>query len=231
MPGKTLAVVQSNYIPWKGYFDLINMVDEFILLDDVQYTKRDWRNRNLIKTQSGLKWLTIPVQVKGKFLQTIKETRISDVSWGRSHWKTIVQNYSKARHFKRYADIFERLYLEGEEQYLSRVNFKFINAICYLLGIKTKISFSMEFNLVGEKTERLVALCEQAHTVEYISGPAARSYLNEELFKKHGIAVRYIDYSGYPEHQQQFLPFEHRVSIIDLIFNEGPNATKYMRSF
>lgn len=228
---KTVAVVQSNYIPWKGYFDLIHLVDEFILYDDVQYTRRDWRNRNIIKTPTGPIWLTIPVAVKGKYFQKIKDTTISDPNWGKTHWATIVHNYSKTRYFGMHREVFEGLYLQSAERNLSRVNYLFLNAICGLLGIKTKISWSMDYNPGTGKTERLVELSKQAGATEYISGPAAKHYLQEELFSKEGIALRYIDYSSYPEYTQLSPPFDHKVSIIDLIFNEGPNATKYMKSF
>src|SRR5688572_18851386 len=93
---RKVAIVQSSYIPWKGYFDLINMVDEFVLYDDVQYTRRDWRNRNRIKTAAGLKWLTIPVEVKGKYHQLIRDTRIAEPRWGERHWAMLAQNYSGA---------------------------------------------------------------------------------------------------------------------------------------
>src|SRR5215204_4345990 len=108
--GKRLAIVQSNYIPWKGYFDLINMVDEFVLFDVVQFTRRDWRNRNLIKTPQGLQWLTIPVEVKGKYFQRIDQTKVSDSAWSKKHWATIVHNYSKARYFREYREPIESLY-------------------------------------------------------------------------------------------------------------------------
>jgi hypothetical protein len=227
-PGKKVAVVQSNYIPWKGYFDLINLVDEFILYDELQYTRRDWRNRNIIKTANGTIWLTIPVHVKGKYFQKIKDTTISDPNWGKTHWATIVHNYSKARYFAMYREVFENLYLRSEERFLSRVNYAFLRAICGILGIKAKISWSMDYNPGTGKTERLVDLSKQAGATEYISGPRAKDYLEEELFSDAGIALRYIDYSLYPEYKQLSPPFEHQVSIIDLIFNEGPDATKCM---
>jgi hypothetical protein len=126
---KKIAISQSNYIPWKGYFDLINSVDEFTLYDDAQYTRRDWRNRNKIKTPQGLQWLTIPVDVKGKYFQKINETKISDKGWGVKHWQQIKQNYAKAKNFKKYKDIFEELYLSCKEEYLSEINHKFIIAI------------------------------------------------------------------------------------------------------
>ena len=228
---KTIAVVQSNYIPWRGYFDLINSVDEFVLYDDVQYTIRDWRNRNIIKTSSGPLWLTIPVEVKGKYFQKIKDTRISDPTWGRKHWASIMHSYSRAKHFLMQKELFEELYSRADDKLLSHINYRFIVAICQLLGISTTISWSMAYNLIGDKTERLVDLCKQAGATEYLSGPAARAYLNEDLFRNEGIAVSYMDYSGYPEYAQLYPPFQSLVSIIDLIFNEGPDAISYMKSF
>jgi hypothetical protein len=187
-PEKKVAVVQSNYIPWKGYFDLINLVDEFILYDDMQYTRRDWRNRNIIKTPRGPIWLTIPVEVKGKYFQKIKDTTISDPNWGKTHWTTIVHNYSKAKYFAMHREVFENLYLSSEERFLSRVNYLFLTAICEILDIKTKISWSMDYNPGSGKTERLVDLSKQAGATEYVSGPRAKDYLQEELFTNEGIA-------------------------------------------
>jgi len=228
---KRVGVVQSNYIPWKGYFDLINLVDEFILFDDMKYTRRDWRNRNKIKTPDGPMWLTIPIQVKGKYFQKIRETVISDPGWNRRHWKSVVHNYSRAKHFHAYKDLFEDLYLGSDERFLSQINYRFLTAICQILGINTKLSWSMDYRLIEGKTERLVDLCKQAGATEYLSGPTAKDYIDEELFRNEGILLRYMDYSGYAEYNQLFPPFEHHVSIIDLIFNEGPNAPKYMKSF
>ncbi len=228
---KKLALVQSNYIPWKGYFDLINLVDEFVLFDDAQYTRRDWRNRNRIKTSNGLRWLTIPVEVKGKYFQKINETVISDQDWNRLHWKTITHSYSKAPFFHQYRERFETLYLDSTERYLSQINHRFIVAICEMLDITTKISASMHYNLAAGKTERIVNLCEQAGATEYVSGPMAKAYMQEDLFRAKDIEVSYVDYSGYPEYHQLYAPFEHRVSIIDLILNEGPSASKFMKSF
>jgi WbqC-like protein family len=228
---KTIAILQSNYIPWRGYFDLINSVDEFILYDDMQYTRRDWRNRNIIKTPGGPSWLTIPVQVKGKYLQTIKDTLVADNKWAGDHWRSIVHNYSKATHFPDYKEMFEDLYLGSPETHLSLVNYRFINAICRLLGISTTISWSMDYQLSGDKTERLLNLCKQAAGTKYISGPAAQAYLDEDLFKQEGISVAYMDYSGYREYAQLYPPFQPQVSIVDLIFNEGPRAPTYLKSF
>jgi len=228
---KRIAVVQSNYIPWRGYFDLINMVDEFILYDDMQYTKRDWRNRNRIKSRRGLIWLTIPVQVKGKYSQKIKDTVVADKEWAADHWRTISHNYSKARHFASYKNVFKDLYLGSQSRFLSEINYRFIAALCRILGITTLISWSMDYDLVGNKTERLASLCKQAGATVYLSGPAARDYLDENLLRRESISVAYMDYSGYRDYKQLYPPFQSSVSVIDLIFNLGPDAPKYMKSF
>jgi hypothetical protein len=231
MTSKKVAIVQSNYIPWKGYFDLIGLADEFILYDDVQYTRRDWRNRNMIKSPSGSFWLSIPVEVKGQYFQKIKDTKVSEHGWRDKHWKSICCNYSKTRFFKEYSLLFEELYFGSHETYLSEINYKFITAINKLLGITTKISWSSDYNLVEGKTERLVDLCKQINATVYISGPSAKGYIKEEVFEEDNIQLIWMDYSSYPEYHQLYPPFTHQVSIIDLLFNEGPNAPQFMKSF
>lgn len=229
---KRVAIVQSNYIPWKGYFDLINLVDEFVLFDDVQYTRRDWRNRNLIKAPSGLLWLTIPVLVKGKYLQRIRDTRIGDRGWARQHWETLRHHYARAPHFRAVAPPLERAYAEAASlDCLSEVNRLFLQTICGMLGIRTRLSWSMDYDIVEGKTERLLHLCLQTGASEYISGPAAREYLDESAFAAEGIAVRWMDYEGYPEYPQAHPPFVHGVTILDLLFNVGEEAPRFMKSF
>lgn len=228
---KRLAILQSNYIPWKGYFDMINMVDEFVLYDDMQYTKRDWRNRNKIKTSNGLIWLTIPVEVKGKYYQKINETIVSEKDWAKKHWQSIICNYSKAKYFKEYKAIFEEFYLNCEETYLSQINYSLIKIINEILGIKTKISWSSDYELIDGQTEKLLGICQQAGADVYLSGPAAKDYFDIELANKENIKVEWMDYSGYNEYNQLYPPFEHGVSIIDLIFNEGERAKEFLKSF
>lgn len=228
---KKVIITQSNYIPWKGYFDSIKLVDEVILYDDVQYTKRDWRNRNKIKTLNGADWMTIPVTVKGKYYQLIKDTKISDSKWNIKHWELIKANYSKSKAFLNFKEFFEDLYLNCDEDYLSRVNYHFIKSICVLLGISTPIRFSSDFNLVDGKTERLIDLCKNINGTEYYTGPAAKNYLDEELFKKEGINVNYLDFSYNKQYTQLYGKFVHEVSIIDLILNEGKDATNFMKNF
>lgn len=228
---KRVAISQSNYIPWKGYFDLINSVDEFILYDDVQFTKRDWRNRNRIKTKDGLQWLTIPVHVKDKHLQKINQTKVNDGNWRKEHWKNIMHNYSRATYFSEYKSIFEELYLNTKSDMLSTVNFSFISTICDILGIKTKFSWSSNYEINGDKTRRLINLCKQVGASVYYTGPKAKEYINENEFERANIKLVYFNYSGYPDYRQLWGEFVHEVSILDLIFNEGPNAPKFMKSF
>jgi hypothetical protein len=228
---KKLLITQSNYIPWRGQFDSINMVDEFIIYDDMQYTRRDWRNRNRIKTANGAIWLTIPVEVKGKYHQKINETRVSDNSWRKQHWISIMHSYSKAPFFKHYKDVLEDAYLNSSLELLSEINYHFIKTINKILGITTEVRWSCDFPLADGKTERLVDLCKQCGATDYYSGPAAKNYIDESLFKSENINVHYFDYSGYEEYPQLYGPFVPDVSVIDLIFNTGPDAHRYMKSF
>ena len=223
---KRVAILQSSYIPWRGYFDLLRSVDEFILYDDAQYTKRDWRNRNQIKTKDGLLWLSIPVEVKGKFTQAIKDVCISTPGWHDQHFKTISAAYARAPHFREYRDCLEELFRGATSTKLSEVNRRFIEGLARILGITTKISWSMDYELPEGRVERLVALCRQAGATSYLSGPSARAYIDGQpsLFADAGIDVAYIDYSGYPEYPQLYPPFEQHVSVIDLIVNAGPAA-------
>lgn len=226
---KKVLITQSNYIPWKGYFDAINLVDTVILYDEMQYTKRDWRNRNKIKTANGLQWLTIPVRVKGKYFQKINETEVVDQKWREKHWSSIMLNYKKATYFKDYASYFEDLYMNDHATFLSEINYLFIRKINGILGINTPIYWSREFEIKGDKTEKLLNLCIDVNATDYYSGPAAKNYLDTDLFEAEGIRVNWLDYSNYPIYTQLYDDFEHGVSIIDLIFNEGPNAKQYMK--
>jgi len=227
---KSVAIVQSNYIPWKGYFDMIASVDEFILYDDMQYTRRDWRNRNQIKTPQGVQWLTVPVQVKGRYDQKIRDTEIDpSADWARTHWRTLEQNYRRAPHFGEVARWVEPLYCDAAYENLSQLNRIFIEAICAYLGIETRISNSWDYELTDGKTERLADLCAQAGGTEYVSGPSAKDYVNEAVFADRGIRLTWFDYAGYVEYPQLWGEFTHGVSILDLLFNCGADARCYMK--
>lgn len=230
---KKIVITQSNYIPWKGYFDSIALVDEFILYDDMQYTRRDWRNRNLIKTVKGLQWLTIPVEVKGKFFQKIRDTKVSDKNWVKHHLKTIQFSYAKAKCFKEIFPFLEEIYLQAEKfDYLTEINFLFLRNIADYLNIATPIKFCWEYpyNIEKDKNQRLVEICKLACATDYYSGPTAQNYMDIKLFNKNGIQVHWLNYSGYKEYGQLYPPFEHGVSIIDLLLNTGRDSVRYIKN-
>lgn len=207
---------------------MIAAVDEFILYDDMQYTRRDWRNRNQIKTPHGVQWLTVPVQVKGKYDQKIKATVIDGSDWAVAHWKALAQNYRRAPYFDEVVAWLEPLYLESYT-HISQLNRRFIEAICHFLEIKTVISNSWDYTLLDGKTERLADLCKQAGGKEYISGPSAKDYVEERIFADMGITLTWFDYTGYPEYTQLWGEFTHGVTILDLLFNCGKDTHRYMR--
>ena len=224
---KKVGIIQSSYIPWKGYFDIIHDVDLFVYLDDVQFTARDWRNRNRIKTSQGARWLTVPVGEK--IHRLIHEVPINDKHWNRKHWATIQQSYSKTPYFKNYKDFFEYVYMDTQWENLSEFNQFLTTKISQdFLGIKTEFKDSREYNSRGEKLERLLDLLIKIDVDYYVSGPSAREYIVEERLTEIGVELHYKDYSGYPEYPQLFPPFEHAVSILDLLFNCGPDAPYYI---
>jgi hypothetical protein len=226
---KKAIITQSNYIPWKGYFDSIRHVDVFVVYDDMQYTKRDWRNRNVIKSPQGLKWLSIPVEVKGKYFQKIKDTKIADKNWNLSHWDIIKQNYKNAKCYNETAEWLEPLYKNCDFEFLTDVNLHFINEINHRLGIQTEIKFSSEFELAEEKTQRLVNICKNLNVTDYYSGPAAEAYMELKKFELQNINVHYWDYSGYPAYEQLYGNFEHGVSVIDLLMCEGDSSINFLK--
>ncbi|WP_175725586.1 WbqC family protein [Burkholderia ambifaria] len=225
---KRVAIVQSNYIPWKGYFDLIAATDEFILYDDAQYTRRDWRNRNQIKTPQGVQWLTVPVRVKGRYHQSIRETEIDGTDWAEQHWTRLRQNYARAPHFARYAPELEALYLHSRHDTLSALNLAMLTWVNRQLGIATRMSSSSDYTLEGDRTDKLLNLCLQAGATEYLSGPAARDYLDESRFAAAQVAVRWFDYPAYPPYAQLWGEFVHGVTVLDVLFHCGPDAHRHV---
>ncbi len=226
---KKVAVLQSNYIPWKGYFDIIHDVDLFLLYDEVQYTKNDWRNRNKIMTPQGPRWITLPCGYN--LNKTIREVTFNpEIDWQKQHFDLIKRNYKDAPHFKKYKDFFEYVYLEAQWEYLHDLNKYLIHEICeQFLGIKTKLDVSENFFSEGVKQKKLLSLLESVGTSYYVSGPAAQSYIVPEEFARHGIEVVFKDYAGYPEYPQLHgQKFDHHVSIIDLLFNVGEDAPYYI---
>jgi len=225
---KKLAILQSNYLPWKGYFDLIAGVDELVIFDCVQYTKQDWRNRNQIKTKDGLAWITVPVK-SGAHDRPIDEVEIADTKILKKHWNIIQNNYSKAPHFARVKEIYEPILQSAKVgQRLTSLNVDLLRATCDFLSITTKFSNSRSFTILDDKNMRLIEICKQAGADHYLVGPAAKSYIDERLFGIHGISVEWMDYGDYPKYEQLYPPFTHYVSIVDLIAHTGTQAPRYM---
>ncbi|MEL6751123.1 MAG: WbqC family protein [Pseudomonadota bacterium] len=221
-----VAIVQSNYIPWKGYFDLIASVDAFVVYDDVQFTKNDWRNRNRIKTPQGVQWLTIPVSQGND--QRICDVRVTDKRWQAKHWKAVAANYARAPHFKAHEAEVRQAYEAAESESLSAVNTHFIESINAILGIETQMHSVLDMDVSGDRIERLVDICKLLGADTYVSGPAARAYLDETPFEEAGITVEWFDYSGYPTYAQPWGDFEHGVTILDAIFSCGASQTRDM---
>jgi len=222
-----VAILQSNYIPWKGYFDIIHDVDLFVFYDDLQYTKNDWRNRNRIKTPNGADWLTIPVGEDSHRL--ICDVEIKNPLWQTKHWKTFQQYYCKCPHFARYRTFLEEVYMGKHWRSLSDLNQYLIKEISRdFLAIKTTFKDSREYALSGLKLERLMDLVIQSGASSYVSGPAAKDYIDPGRFNDRNIKLIWKDYSGYPEYPQIYPPFKHAVTVLDLLFNVGPDAPWYI---
>jgi hypothetical protein len=221
-----VGIIQSNFLPWRGYFDFIREVDLFILHDDLQYTKGDWRNRNKIKTLRGLEWITVPVNYKNTS-QIIEETWVDySTPWAQKMLNRIREAYRQSPCFEMYFTQLNDLLLEPAAS-ISDLNLRLINWACGHLKINTPIKFSREFNPKGVKTERLLGILKQVDATVYLSGPAAQAYLIPELLEGNGIKLEYKKYN-YPEYTQLFPPFEPYVSIIDLFFMTGENAWTYL---
>ena len=226
---KSVAMLQSNYIPWKGVFDLINRVDIFVFYDDVQFTKKDWRSRNKIPSANGDIWLTVPVLTKGKFDQLICDTIIDrSENWQKKHFKTLTLNYAKAPYIKDYSSLLFDFYQREEWENLSKMNQYMTKYICDILGIKTEFYSSEQFGLTGSKDgEKVIKICKELGCDSFLNGPASKAFMDEEKFKDAGIELRYMEYN-YPEYRQLYMPFNHNVSILDLLFMTGPNAPQYI---
>lgn len=228
-----VVILQPSYIPWRGYFDQIDKADLFIFYDDVQYDKRGWRNRNQIKTASGLQWLSIPVYSKGAQVQHIPINQIKicwDDAWNEDHWKSIQMAYRKAPFFKDYAPMLEEAY-SAHPEYLSTFTIDLTIKLARALGIDhTQFQCSSSIpDVSGQKTDRLISILQKVGATHYISGPSAKDYIENDKFIDAGISLEYMQYN-YPEYSQLYPPFEGNVSVLDLLFMTGPDALKYIRN-
>lgn len=227
-----VAIIQSNYLPWKGYFDIIQDVDVFCFYDEVKYTKNDWRNRNKIYTKNGLQWLTIPISKDAVKLK-IGEVNIEDPSWQLLHHKILQLAYKNAPYFKQLEYFLDEFYIKNQWSSLSELNQHTTKSISKFLKINTEFVNSKDYDLRGDRVNRLINLLTDLNATEYISGPSAKSYLEgcEELFQKNNIKLTFKSYGNYLPYQQLNNPFEHFVSIVDLIANVSESEIeKYIKA-
>lgn len=222
----TLGCIQSCYIPWRGYFDIIRKSDVFVIHDDIQYTKQDWRNRNRIKSPSGHLLLTVPT-CKESTKGTIDEVFVDNgQDWGIRHWRQIEANYAKSPHFSEFGPVFRDILLTRWDK-LGELNIHLIRVVCQLLGIKTPLVHSRELSLNGKKTDRLIEMCKRVNATCYISGPSAHNYIETEKFDTNSIKLVYMTYR-YPGYPQMLGDFIGDLSIIDLILNCGSDSLTYL---
>jgi hypothetical protein len=223
-----VGIIQSNFLPWRGYFDFIRESDLFIIHDDLQYTKSDWRNRNKIKTPRGIEWITVPVYYRHTS-QLIEETPVDySTPWAQKMLNRIREAYRRAPCFEPYFSELANL-LNQRAASISDLNLRLIKWVCRHLEIDTPIEMSRQYRPQGRKTEKLIGILQQVKATAYLSGPAAKAYLVQDLFERAGIQLEFKQYI-YPDYDQLYPPFEPAVSVIDLLFMKGKEAIAYMES-
>ena len=225
-----VVILQPSYIPWRGYFDQIRRADLFVFYDDVQYDRRGWRNRNQIKTAQGKQWLTVPVHTKGVRREVlIKDVRINwSTPWAKTHLKALTFAYNKSPYFRDYLPLLEFFYSRHDEC-LADLTIETTILLSRELGIaSTRFLRSSEVSgITGSKTERLIQILKAVGAKHYVSGPSARDYIEQQKFEEAGITLEYMEYN-YPKYPQLHPPFDPYVSILDLLFMTGKDASKYM---
>lgn len=223
-----VGIIQSNFLPWRGYFDFIREVDLFILEDDVQYTKGDWRNRNRIKTPRGAEWITVPVKYK-QTSQLIQDTPVDySTPWARKMLNRIRESYRTAPCFELYFSELDEL-LNTPASSISDLNLTLIKWVCHRLEIDTPLAFSQDYHPQGTKTERVVSILRQVGATVYLSGPTGANYLVPHLLEEAGVRLEYKKYDS-PEYEQLYPPFDPRVSILDLLFIKGTEAKFFLET-
>lgn len=226
---KKIAILQPNYIPWKGVFDLANRSDIFVFYDDVMYTKRDWRNRNKIKSANGDIWLSVPVLTKGLHGQLICEAKINNsTNWQEKHFKSLWTSYRKTPFFSKYEYILEAIYKTSKWEFIADLNIFSTQLIAKALGIEVEWHRSTNLMQEGDKNgERAINICKTLNAQHLINGPSSKNFLDETLFPANGIFLEYIEYK-YPIYPQRHGAFSHHVSILDVMFHCGPDSPNYI---
>lgn len=224
-----VGMIQSCYLPWRGFFDFIDDVDLFVIYDDVQYTRKDWRNRNKIKTSAGTRWITVPVCFSQNNAVRILDAKIDySQAWQRKHIGSITQAYRQAPYFNDYADNLFTL-LNRPFETISQLNVALIRWCMQQLDICVPLRFSQEFSGGGDRNDRILGILRQLGCTEYLVGPAASVYIDEAAYRREGIGLSYKSYS-YQPYPQLHGVFDGAVSAIDLLFNCGPGARRALKS-
>jgi len=229
---KSIAILQSNYIPWKGYFDIIAAVDEFVIFDEVQFTKGDWRNRNRIVCNGVSRWLTIPVRASGHFRAPISSIEIADPVWAGKHLRRLEESYGRSRYFRWLQPHLLELYRRAAEMSrLTDINELFLRALAEIIKLPAVLTRSDEvLRKAATPNGRLIEICLAKRANVYVTGPAARSYIEPEQFAEAGIELRYANYSGYPRYDQGAGAFDNHVSLVDTLFHCGPDTRSHLKS-
>ena len=223
-----VTILQPSYLPWLGFFEQMSRSDKFVLMDDVQYTRRDWRNRNRVRVNEGWAWLTVPVLQKNRFSQNLLETRIDNsVPWRKKHLQTLRQNYCKAPFFENYFLRCQQIY-EKDWEFLFDLCLETIIFLKEELGIETPLLRSSQLKTSREKTERLLSICRKLSATHYLSGDSARDYIMEEDFSSQNIELEYQNYE-HPVYPQRYSGFVPQLSTLDLLFNCGEKSLDILK--
>ena len=221
-----IAIHQPQYLPWLGYLDKIDKADVFVILDNVQFKKNEWQNRNRIKTAQGCQWITVPVLYR--FPEKINEVMVNNkASWSRKHLQALITNYSKSPYFDNYKSFFEDIFSRNWDR-LVDINIEIIKFLISALGLNTKLVMASDLQLREGSTERLIDICKTLKGDKYLAGKDGSSYMNLELFDKEGIETIFQEFK-HPVYDQLFGDFEPCMSAIDLLFNCGNNSLEILR--
>lgn len=229
------AITQPHYLPWMGYFNLINRADIFVYLDDVKYIKREWKNRNKIRksfSSDEFKWISIPIDKVNQNNYLNQCIVYEELNWRAEHVNQIYQVYRKTSYFDLYFEEISNIILNKNIKFLSEINIKLIEYFCFILDIKTKRIKSSSLNSNGYKENKLIDICKKINSSNYLANNKSSDYIDEDNFKKNNINLEYQDFN--PIYYEQFydnnkLSQIDYLSVVDLIFNQGKNSKKYIK--
>ena len=225
-----IGILQPGYLPWLGFFEQVYRSDVFVLYDDVQYDKNGWRNRNRIKTPAGNQWLTVPVCYRFSERPQVKDVRVNNATpWSRKHWRALEMNYAKAPFLDAYRPFFEETYTHDWELLID-LDLHLIFGLTEALGMDTgKFVRSSSLAIAGDRLERLVRICDHFGADVFYEGAAGSSYIDESVFKSHGIRVEYQHYE-HPTYRQLHGEFVPYLSVVDLLLNHGSESLRILTS-